>query len=149
MEKIPTNPSFINPDLAKERGEIGRVAQEVFSIEDPDEIRKFGERFLEAAKTAPLVELSEEMWSQLENTDSYGIPSQDWAVVEDHAVVGHADHPRDWESLKRQYEQGASIEAPVIVKTNDTLHLVAGNTRLMVARALGITPNVLLVKIHP
>jgi len=146
-ERIPNTPSFIVPDLGKERGEIGRVAQEVFNLNDPEEVRRFCARFLDAAKNAPLVELSEDVWSKLENTDSYEIAPNDWDRVNDHAVAGHPDSPRNWKSCKTLYEEGDAIEAPVILKTGATLHLVAGNTRLMVARALGITPKVLMVEI--
>jgi hypothetical protein len=136
-------PNFVSPEIAKEAGEIRRVAEEVFGDRDAE---NFLSRFMEAAKTAPLTELSEDMWSQLENTDSYGIPPQDWSLVEEHAVAGHSSNSRDWQLLKARYEQGATIEAPMVLKANGILHLVSGNTRLMVARALGITPKVLLVE---
>ncbi len=147
MEKIPNIPTFVVPNLERERGEIRRVAQEVFDLNDPEKIRQFGIQFLEAAKTAPLVELSEDIWSKLQNTDSYGIPSQDWSLVEEHAVGGHPDSPRDWQFYKARCEQGDPVDAPTILKTGETYHLVSGNTRLMVARALGITPKVLLVEL--
>ena len=77
MEKI-LNPTFFIPDIAYERGEIERVSMDVF--QDPN-TNDFFLRFLEAARKAPLVPLSKEMWKKLENTDSYEIASQDWASV--------------------------------------------------------------------
>lgn len=148
MEKIPNNPTFTLPEIEKEKGEIKRVFREVFGGQDAQETDNFFLRFSEAGASASMAELTEEMWSKLENTDSYGIALQDWSGVEEHAVAGHADHPRDWQLLKSQYEAGASIEAPIVLKTNGILHLVSGNTRLMVARALGITPQVLLVELN-
>ncbi|MDO8469676.1 MAG: hypothetical protein Q7S84_01470 [bacterium] len=138
-----TKELFIVPDVSRERGEIERVAVEVFGAQDTGE---FFSRFLEAAKTAPLVELSEDIWSRLENTDSYDIPPKDWPLVKEHAVEGHPDHPRDWRFYKTRYEQGGPIEVPIIVKKGDAFHLVSGNTRLMVARAMGKVPKVLIVE---
>ena len=132
------------PDIQKEQGEIRRVSKEVFHEADAG---KFFLRFREAAKTASLLDLSEDAWSRLENTDSHDITPQNWVQVEENAIAGHSDHPRDWQLLRTLYEQDAPIEAPIVLKTGNTLHLVAGNTRLMVARALGITPKILLVEL--
>ena len=120
---------------------------ELFGNPDKQATENFFLRFSAVARTSPLVDLSEDMWKQLENTDSYDISSKNWALVEEHAVAGHMDRPRDWRTLKTQFEDGASIEAPIVLKTKGILHLVSGNTRLMIARALGITPKVLLVEL--
>lgn len=144
MERIPQGPVFLFPDVEKERGEIERVAGEVFGEKDA---RDFFQRFSDAARSATLEDLSEDMWRRLLNTDSHDIPLAGWSDVEACAVEGHADHPRDWQALRSSYEQGASIEAPIVMNAGGTLHLVAGNTRLMVARALGVTPKVLLVEL--
>ena len=144
MERASNIPSFTTPDINKERGEIERISMEVFGDQNTQD---FFSGFLEVAKTAPLVELSDDIWSRLENTDSYDIPRQGWAIVEEHAVGGHPDHPRDWQFYKTLYEQNGVIEAPMILKKGDLYHLVSGNTRLMVARSLGITPKVLLVEL--
>ena len=144
MEGIQS-PNWISPDLQKERGEIERVSLEVFQEQDTN---KFFSQFLKASKEAKLIEISEDMWQQLENTDSFEISSQDWDTVRIHAEDEHPDHPRDWKYYKTIYEQGGTVETPTVVKRDDRLHLVAGNTRLMVARALGIKPKVLLVELH-
>lgn len=49
---------------------------------------------------------------------------------------------RDWESVKTALEGGVPLDAPIIMKRGDQTHLVSGNTRLMVARAMGIRPQV-------
>ena len=144
-EGAPNTPTFIVPALERERGEVERVAEEVFGKKDTEQ---FVMRFFEIARSAPLVDLSEDMWSRLENTDSYGISPRDWSYVNECAVMGHPDHPRDWRGYKTRYEKGNFIEAPTVMKTKNMLHLVSGNTRLMVARALGITPKVLLVELE-
>ncbi|MDO8496339.1 MAG: hypothetical protein Q7S43_02830 [bacterium] len=144
MEKIINGPNFIMPIIERETGEIERVGEEVFGNRNKEE---FLAHFLKVAKTSSLVELSEDLWEKLENTDSHDIPLNDWSLVEEHAVNGNPNHPRDWQLCKKLYEEGDSIEAPIVVKKGNLLHLVSGNTRLMVARALGLTPKVLLVEL--
>jgi hypothetical protein len=98
---------------------------------------------MEASKIATLSSLSEDDWGRLENTDSFDITKGDWGTVEYHSNAG----ARDWKSLKTRLEQGQAVDAPVIFKKGETLHLVSGNTRLMVTRALGMVPKVLVVEL--
>ena len=135
--------SFSFPDVLHEQGEIERVAGE-FAGENP---HIFLAKFLECSKNKQLTTLDEHMWSKLENTDSYNIQVGGWDVVAQHAVEGHAENPRDWKSLKQRIESAEMLDAPIVCQKGDRLHLVSGNTRLMVARALGKSPQVLLVKI--
>ena len=136
--------TFAFPNVETERGEIERVGQE-FSEEELD---VFVSRFIEVAKKAQLISMSEEMWSRLENTDSYDILPGDWEKVDSHFVAGKPEAPRDWQKLKSKLEKGENLDAPIIYQKGDKLHLVSGNTRLMVVRALGKTPQVLLVNIN-
>lgn len=137
-------PRFCLPNVEKERGEILRVAHE-FGATNPD---SFANLFIEGSKGVELVPLDADTWLKLENTDSFDIQPGDWENVEHHSVLGHPDHPRDWQNLKHLMEEGAEIDAPIIYQNEDSFHLVSGNTRLMVARALGKVPQVLIVKIN-
>lgn len=123
---------FISPDIEKEHGEFDRIAKEMNL--DPDVLV-----FL-AKDEGRLVELGKEMWSNLENTDSFDIEKDEWHKVEDHSV----HNKRDWQSLREKMNNRQSLDAPIIMKYEGRYHLVSGNTRLMVARALGIVPQVLL-----
>ena len=49
----------------------------------------------------------------------------------------------DPDKLKRRFEDG-SYKRPLILKFNDRYHLVAGNTRLSTAAAMGINPKVFI-----
>ena len=125
---------FKFPNIESERGEFERVAQ-TFQI-DADTLI-----FL-AKEEGKLIPLNSSMWDVLENTDSIELSIDDWDLVERHAV--HQDVSRDWESLKVRMETGKQMYAPIVMEFEGRYHLVSGNTRLMVARALGITPKVLL-----
>ena len=123
--------AFVYPDIMKEAGEFERVAL-TFSIDTSV--------LLFQAKDGEMTSLDEDMWQKLENTDSNRFESGDWDKVAEYATMAE----RDWQSI---HNSTSGIDAPIIMKFGDRYHLVAGNTRLMVARARGINPKVLLFSI--
>ena len=131
---------FRFPDIEAERGEIERTAEDYFPGVDKD---AFAKEFITRAKSGRLEPFSEDQWKKLENTDSLQITPGDWETVK-HCAEKNTP-PRDWQSLRADIENGVSVKAPIIVRKDAGLHLVAGNTRLMVARALGTIPDVLVV----
>ncbi len=131
---------FRFPSLKNQIGEIERVANTF----DTTNKKSFIEKFMQKARHSTLIGMSEELWKKLENTDSLKILAGDWDAVALHAYHG-GDSPRDWQSLKLRMESGELLDAPIVVKIGNKMHLVSGNTRLMVARALGISPSVLLI----
>jgi len=131
---------FCFPEVGSERGEIERVAR-IFSKDDPG---RFVEDFFRAAENSQLVEISDAVWIALENTDSADIALGRWDLVEYHAAPGK----RDWQTLRATMEQGKELDAPIVVKVGGVFHLVSGNTRLMVAKALGVRPKVLMVTMN-
>ena len=132
-------PSFIFPNVRNELGEVERVAQ-TYHPENPQD---FIEKFIVKSAQSNLSELSDTEWAGLENTDSVEIENGDWVAVGELAE----SHGRDWKILKTQMESGGEIEAPIVYKNKDNLHLVSGNTRLMVAKALGVRPQVLVIEL--
>jgi hypothetical protein len=150
MEKFTAKESgpesmFLFPNIEKERGEIERVAQK-YSPLDPE---AFTQDFYAAARLTKLTDLTEDIWEELDNTDSFDIPREGWAQIAEH--VDHTNKEtaanRSWEDLKQKLECGQKLDAPIILKHSGKIHLVSGNTRLMVARALSMKPKVLLVEI--
>lgn len=129
--------AFKYPDLEKERGEFDRVA-DTFGIDSS--VLMF------QAQDGELAQLSEDIWGKLENTDSNSFEAGDWDAVHDHSNPD-GEHTRDWESLRVKLESGTVLDAPIIMKFGDRYHLVSGNTRLMVARAKGLVPKVLIFEI--
>lgn len=151
MEKFIDNQSekpqvnFIFPDVESEIGEIERVARKFA----PGDESNFTHQFIERAKTGQLVDLAEDLWQKLENTDSSDIPKDGWDQVDHHVSHENANTgaKRSWQILKAELDKGTQLQAPMIAKVGDTLHLVSGNTRLMTSRAYGIIPKVLIVEI--
>ncbi len=125
---------FKFPDIEAERGEFERVAK-TFNF-DVDTLM-----FL-AKEEGRLVNLDVDTWENLDNTDSNSIVEGDWDKVIE--IYSGPEYHRDWEGYKERIGGGSSVDAPIIVKLANGNHLVSGNTRLIVSRALGVTPKVLL-----
>lgn len=81
-----------------------------------------------------------DVWNKLENTDSNEIEFGD-----DKTVMNLArEYGRDIKSIINGMYSGARIPAPIILITDSGYYLVAGNTRLMAAKMLGVTPKIWL-----
>ena len=137
-----TGSMFVFPSFKHEEGEIERV-QAHFQINTEN----FVQKFLERALQEKLVKLTDDVWDTLENTDSNpsNLARGDWDAVAEHCNAHEVK--RDWQSLKTKMQGGIQLDAPVIARRGRVLHLLSGNTRLMIARALGKRPEVLIVDI--
>lgn len=129
--------SFKFPDVKKELGEIERVAKEYGGEYE----KEFITEFIKRGSKQALSSLESWLWSKLENTDSNDVKKGEWEKVKDLSDQVR----RDWEDIKKKMEDNTTMDAPIILKYKDTYHLVSGNTRLMVAKALGVTPRVMIV----
>ena len=86
------------------------------------------------------VTLTDEMWSRLENTDSYDIDSEEDAIE----LARH--YGKDIQSILAAEKTPPAL---ILQYSPNKYYLVGGNTRLMVARAKGINPQVILGTIEP
>jgi hypothetical protein len=84
--------------------------------------------------------LTDVIWRSLGNTDSYDVRD------EAEAVNLAEKYEKDWKSIKTRLLSGGSIDAPIILVRGGQYELVAGNTRLMMSRVLGVQPKVLFVQ---
>jgi hypothetical protein len=129
--KEAPNTKWKKPDIEEEQGEIERTALDL-GIDNYEDL-------MERAKKSKLEPLTDEVWSQLQNTDSY-----------DTDTVKKADR------LAREYNRdiasvfdgmGKELPAPIVLfRKGKRPYLVGGNTRLMASRAFGHTPKVLIVR---
>ncbi len=134
-EALPDKSCFRMPDIYAEYGEFDRVGNQ-FGLD--------GATLMYLAKQhGKLIELNDDSWSLLENTDSYDIEEDDWEKVE----AKSKEASRDFQVLKKKIESGELLDAPIVMKVNDTLHLVSGNTRLMVSKAFGLKPDVYIFEV--
>ena len=119
--------------VAREEDEIERTAQE-FNI--PLEDLKY------AFTAGSMIILSDDIWSKLENSDSYDVTSLNDAIK---AAKGYG---KNWKPTLDAIKNGTIIDPPMILNYDQNrYYLVGGNTRLMFYKALGIEPKVLLATI--
>jgi hypothetical protein len=133
-EGSPADIKWRNPDIDDEVGEIKRHASH-FGIT--------AERLKRVIESGKLVKMNGDMFKKLENTQMREINS-----IEDLKKRGE-ENDKKWEEIMRRIEAGKSLYAPIVVhQQGNPPWLVAGNTRLMAARAYNITPKIWYVKIE-
>lgn len=93
-------------------------------------------------ETYCLTPLTYDIWGKLENTDSYKVKS-----LEEAEKIAKT-HGKDFESIIQEIEANKSSPAPIIIKwENNAYELISGNTRLMIANAIKIIPEVLILEV--
>ncbi len=150
IDKIPNKeiaPKWVRPNLENERGELERVVSGFLQEEvGANNI----ERLLMLLETSPITELSEQDWEELENTDSFhDLTIGDVEKAESIADTYNRDlkevDRRDFKKLLESFQQNKEMECPLIVRSKQgRIHLVSGNTRLMICRVLGLRPKVII-----
>lgn len=120
---------WLKPD--NELGELKRTALE---------LNISYQKLLSAYKNGNITKLNDRDWSMLQNTDSW--ETTDMSYVKKYAN----EYGRDVDRLVNAFLQDEKMDAPIVLSIDDSMYLVAGNTRLMVARALGIIPYVWLIQ---
>lgn len=140
-EKISLTTDNKYLDLKGEIEEIERVSQDLSrnkGIDIPVE------EIVEAFKKAKEEVLTNEVWTKLENTESNQIKAGQWDLV---YKVANAYNKSNPDKLKAKFESG-EYKRPMILELNGIYTLVAGNTRLCTAAAMGIKPLVFIAKIN-
>ena len=126
--------------LYNEIDELERASQDLARDEGID---VSVDDLLNAFKIANEVEIPTEVWENLENTESNQIEKGEMSKVVKLAKKYNKSSPKE---LRKALVSG-EYNRPLIVKFGNRYHLVAGNTRLCTAAALGIKPQVIIAKI--
>jgi len=129
-----------NKYFHKEMDEFERASQDLSRDEGIDISVK---DMVKAFQRAKEVQIPREVWDKLENTESNQIKKGEMKKVVALANQYNKQHPSE---LKKAMLSG-DYRRPLIVKFGDRYHLVAGNTRLCTAAALGIRPMVIIADI--
>lgn len=135
-EILKKKDSYINTEM----DEIERAVQD---LSRDGEIETTVQDVVDAFTKAREVIIPKDVWSKLENTESNQIKKGQMKKVEDLAKKYNKTLPSELKKalLKNEYNP------PLILKFGDRYHLVAGNTRLSTAAALGIKPRVIIAEI--
>jgi hypothetical protein len=127
--------------IIKEKDELERVVQDL-SRNEGVEI-SYDELF-DAFQRAEEVQLSNDIWNVLENTESNEIQKGDIDTVR---KVAHMYHKTNPNILAKAIKSGEYDRPMILNYDGDKYHLVAGNTRLCTAKALGVKPFVYIASI--
>lgn len=123
-----------------EMDEIERVAQDLSRDGTYETSVK---EILNVFNKAKETKLNNKVWEKLENTESNEIEKGEMDKVIELAKKYNKSSPL---KLKDALMSG-EYRPPLILKLGDRYHLVAGNTRLCTAAALGINPKVIIGKL--
>jgi hypothetical protein len=123
-----------------EMDEFERAAQDLSRDEGIDVSVN---QILKAFENSHEIKLPKNIWSKLENTESNQINKGEISKVIKLAKQYNKQHPNE---LKKALLSG-DYRRPLILKFGDRYHLVAGNTRLCTAAALGLQPQVIIGEI--
>jgi hypothetical protein len=137
---------WVKPDYEDEEEEFALASYNLPGLV-PDEEQEHGVYVsLELAyMKAPIEVLSDKEWSQMENTDSWELETEE----DIYNIVGGYGRSKE-RILKHSLEpirNGGVVETPIVLYWKDyPPYLVAGNTRLSACKVLGVTPMV--TKVH-
>ena len=129
------------PDLEGEMDELQRVVQDLSRDENFD---ISVEQLIKAFNNAKEETLTNDIWGKLENTESNEIQKGDTNAVMKIAKMYNKTSPK---VLSRAIIKG-EYKRPLIIKFGDRYHLVAGNTRLCTAAAIGVSPKVFIARVE-
>lgn len=132
--------NWVKDRYEAEKREFERTAKE-FSDGDPKAIKE-NIKFLKSAyQKSSVVKLIPTNWSKMTNTDSW--KTDTFAKIRN-AFIRNNEY-RDLSRLSEQFADG-KVSAPIAIKLGSgKLYLIAGNTRLMMCKALKINPNIVII----
>ena len=130
----------IRPDIEGEMDEFQRISQDLRRDEKIDVSVEELVRSFEGLKEQTL---TDDVWPKLENTESNEIEKGDIEAVNDIAKMYNKTNPK---KLIKAIKSG-EYKRPLILKMGDRYILIAGNTILCTAAAMGVNPMVFIGEI--
>jgi hypothetical protein len=103
-------------------------------------------RFLQKGyQTAKVQKLTDQEWSKMENTESWMITSVDKMIPAAKKIKSSVVNREAIGEIFIEYAT-QKVRAPIAIRlANKKLYLVAGDDRLMAARVLGFSPNIVVI----
>ena len=129
------------PNLKGEMDELQRASQDLSRDYGIDvSVKDLVNAFISSNEET----ISREVWGKLQNTESNEVEKGDFKAVEEIAKKYNKTSPK---ILARALKLG-KYNRPLIINIGDNYILVAGNTRLCTAAAMGMRPKVFIGKIN-
>jgi hypothetical protein len=129
------------PDLEGEMDELQRAVQDLSRDEN---IEISVEQLVKAFNKSKEETLTNDIWGKLENTESNEIQKGDTNAVMKIAKMYNKTSPK---ILAKAIVKG-EYNRPLILKLGERYILIAGNTRLCTAAAIGVSPKVFIARIE-
>ena len=129
------------PDIEGEMDELQRAVQDLSRDKDVD---ISVEQLVKAFNNSNEETLTNDIWGKLENTESNEIQKGDTNTVMKIAKMYNKTSPK----ILAKAIMNGEYNRPLILKLEDRYILVAGNTRLSTAAAIGVSPKVFIAKIE-
>ena len=130
----------VKPDIEGEMDEFQRISQDLRRDEKIDISVEELVRAFEGLKEETL---TDDVWPKLENTESNEIEKGDIEAVNDIAKMYKKTNPKKLIGAIKSGE----YNRPLILKMGERYILIAGNTRLCTAAAMGVNPKVFIGEI--
>jgi hypothetical protein len=130
----------VRPNIESEMDELQRAVQDLSRDEDID---ISVEQLVDAFNNSNEETLTDDIWAELENTESNQIEKDNWKAV---FGIARKYGKTDPSVLKKSIQKG-TYKRPLIMNLGDRYILVAGNTRLCTAAAMGVNPKVFIARI--
>jgi hypothetical protein len=129
------------PNLKGEMDELQRASQDLS--------RDYGidvgvNELVKAFNSSTEETISKDIWEKLQNTESNEVEKGDFKAVEEIAKKYDKTNPK---ILAKALKSG-KYNRPLIINIGDNYILVAGNTRLCTAAAMGMKPKVFIGKVN-
>jgi hypothetical protein len=132
---------WVKGSFISEQGEFERVAKDYSGDSKESYQENFKDLKARYARSS-LFKLMDTDWRGMSNTDSWTTDT----VKKMENAISRNNAPRDVGRIFYQYAS-LKVSSPIALRLgNGKLELIAGNTRLMGARVLGITPRIVIIK---
>ena len=144
MSNFNSNINWKKVPYESELGEFQRIASDI--IRNNPEVKKtivMATLKKEYSKKSPVV-LTPSMWKNLSNTDSYGLST--FSQIDSAIKINESSSGKRNISNILDEILSRKVRCPIILRHSDTdYELIAGNTRLMALKVIGIAPKVIVV----
>ena len=128
-------------NFTAEQSEFKRVVKEYSGDSKKDfqeNLKELQSKYASSSSTT----LTDSDWKQMLNTDSWTTDT----VKKMENAISRNNQPRNVSRIFYQYAS-LKVSLPIALRlANGKLELIAGNTRLMGARVLGINPKIIIIK---
>lgn len=115
------------PTFESEEREFQRISEEMGLSLD---------KLKESFKNGHLSMLTDKKWDRLKNTKSTKVSSF-YEITQEiqRGLKQDPENPKDISGIRSAYDKGKAVDAPIVMFYEGDYHLIAGNARLMLAKA--------------